>query len=64
MERLELENWLIHHPGLVHSDLSVLLDECEKEARDHARRDAWAQAKKMIGGTKFDTIIEFPSPPP
>lgn len=47
MERLELENWLIHHPGLVHSDLSVLLDECEKEARDHAHRDAWVQAQKI-----------------
>ena len=47
MERLELENWLIHHPDSIHSDPDTLLDECEREIRDHAQRDAWVQAKEI-----------------
>jgi hypothetical protein len=48
MERLELEKWLSHHPDLVHTDPDTLLDECEQEARDHAYRDAWTRAEKLV----------------
>lgn len=51
MERLELERWLTHHPDLVHTDPRTLLDECEKEARDHAYRDAWTRAEKIAEKT-------------
>ncbi len=47
MERLELEKWLTHHPDLVHTDPHDLLDECEKEARGHAYRDAWSRAEQI-----------------
>jgi len=47
MQRLELEKWLTHHPDLVHTDARALLDECEKETRDHAYRDAWTRAERI-----------------
>lgn len=47
MERLELENWLTHHPDQIHTDPDALLERCEKEAREHAHRDAWIQAKNV-----------------
>jgi len=47
MERLELENWLTQHLELVHTDPNILLDECEKETKDHAYRDAWARAERI-----------------
>jgi len=47
MERLELERWLNQHPDLVHTDPSILLNEYEKEARDHAYCDAWTHAERI-----------------
>ena len=47
MKRLELEKWLNHHPDLVHADPNALRAECEKEARDHASRDAWTRAERI-----------------
>jgi hypothetical protein len=51
MERLELETWLNQHLDLVHTDPSILLNECEREARDHAYCDAWTQAERIAEKT-------------
>ena len=47
MERIDLENWITHHPDSIRADSKALLDRCEKDARDHAHQDAWIHAKEI-----------------
>lgn len=47
MERRDIERWLAGHPEAVHGDPAALLDRCECEVRERARRDAWRSARRV-----------------
>jgi hypothetical protein len=44
MERLEVEDWIAHHPQSVHADPNALLDRGEHVVRGRAHLDAWVHA--------------------
>jgi len=63
MKRSYLENWISHHPDAIHADAQSLLDRCEIETRDHARKDAWMHAKEIAERSlhRFEERFGYPA---
>lgn len=63
MERSEIESWLRDHPHASQTQPRELLDRCEEEVRDHARHDAWLQARDVAESSlrRFERVFGLPA---
>ncbi len=48
IDREHVLEWLHHHPRSVHGDVALIVARAEREARRHAREDAWAEARDYV----------------